>query len=123
MIKYTIENKGGIHHVSDIFDINENIGLIRVINKSLILDELPSPILIITDFSINGIKIAHESFFSVYGFLSTINDFPIDMFIKSTNDIKIEIKENSKIEVNIYTEKMSRKNHLSQLKNATPPKL
>lgn len=112
IIKYTIENKGGIHHVSDIFDINENLGLIRVINKSLILkDELPSPILIITDFSVNGIKIAYESFFSIRQFLSTIDDFPIDMFIKSTNDIKIEIKENSKIEVQIFTEEIIKSNN------------
>ena len=112
MIKYTIENKGGVHHVSNSFDINENIVLIRIINKSLILkDELPSPILIITDFSINGIKIAYESFFSIRQFLSNIDDFPIDIFIKSTNDIKIEIKENSKMEVQIFTKEIIKSNN------------
>lgn len=107
MIKYTIENKGGIHHVSDVFDINENIGLIRVINKSLILkEEYSSPTLIITNFLINGIEVLYKEFISPHGNHSTIFDLPISKLLKNTNDIKIEIKENSKIEVQIFTEEI-----------------
>ena len=104
MIKYTIENKGGIHHVSNFFDINENLGLIRIVNKSLILkEEYSSPILIITNFSINGIEVSYKKHLSPHWNHSTFFDLITHKFLKDTNDIKIELKENSKIEVSLFT--------------------
>jgi hypothetical protein len=121
MIKYTIENKEGIHNVSNYFDINEDIALIRIINKSLILkEELSSPTLIITNFSINGVNFLYKQPLSPYGHCSTVFDLPpISELLKNTNDIKIEIKENSKIEVNIFFSKKIGK--LNNFENFSAP--
>ena len=71
--------------------------------------QLNCPSLLITDFKINDIPIAWVSFFSAYGFCNSILDIPKEFFIKNTKDIIIEITENSKIEVEIFTGK-SKKN-------------
>ena len=105
-IKYTIENINGIQKESDYFDVSDNLALIRIINKSLILKESESsPILIITDFSINGIKISYEKYLPPHWNHYSVFDLPISQFLKNTNGIKIEIKENSKIEIILFFKK------------------
>ncbi len=105
-IKYTIENINGIQTVSDSFDVNDDICLIRI--KNLIDNKetkLNCPSLLITDFKINDVPIVWKSFFSPFGFCNSILDIPIDLFIKDIRDIIIKIKEKSKIEVQIFTGK------------------
>ncbi len=110
-IKYTIENINGIQTVSDSFEINDNLRFVRITNKSLILKEQESsPILIITNFSINGIEVLYEKFLHPHWNHYSIFDLPISKLLKNTNDIKIEIKDNSKIEVFLCFEEPWREN-------------
>lgn len=105
-IKYTIENINGIQKESDYVDVNDNLVYIRIINKSLILKESESnPLLIITHFSINGIESSCEKYLPPHWNHYSVFDLPISQFLKNTNDIKIEIKEKSKIEVILFFEK------------------
>lgn len=103
-IKYTIENIDGKHCVSDSFEVNEDIYIIRI--KNLIDNketQLNCPTLLITDFKINDTLIVWKSPFNPFGFCNSIIDITKDLFIKNTKDIIIEIKEKSKIEVQIFT--------------------
>lgn len=105
-IKYAIENIDGNHYTSDTIEINQNVILIRI--KTLHVTEsndvnYSRPENIIEKFLINNEIVIVKSFFAVGGSPITELDLPINCFLTNTNDLKIELVKNSKIELNIYT--------------------
>lgn len=103
-IKYTIENIDGKHHVSDSFEINDKIELIRIIIKHPIYER--NPITRIIKNISNKEQNIHfdDSQNSWNGQCSTITDLKVDEFVNNTNDIKFKLLENSKIELHIFKE-------------------
>lgn len=105
-IKYIVENIDGNHYTSDTIEINQNVILISI--KTLHITELNDvndsrPENVIEKFLINNEIVIVKSFFGVGGSPITELDLPINYFLTNTNDLKIELVKNSKIELNIYT--------------------
>lgn len=103
-IKYTVENINGVHSVSDSFDVNDKIKLIRIIIKNPINER--NPITSIIKNISNKEKNIHfnDSQNDWNGHCSTLTDLRVDEYINNTNDFKFELIENSKIELSIFTE-------------------
>jgi hypothetical protein len=98
-VKYTISNINGKYYVSDLFEINEKTDVIRV----MVLDKNSDIDKTVKKIYINGIEIDFKSYYSAYtGFNTNIICMNINEFLKSTNDLNVELIENSKIEIVLF---------------------
>lgn len=103
-IKYTIENIDGKYHVSDSFDVNDKIKMIRIIIKHPIYERNPLTS-IVKSISNKEKNIPFDDRNNDYsGQCSTITTMPVDEFINNTGDLRFELIENSKIELYIFTD-------------------
>ena len=103
-IKYIIENKNGKYYISDSFDVHDKINMIRIIIKHPIYERNPLT-RIVKNISNKEKNIPFDDRNNDYsGQCSTVTTMPIDEFINNTSDLMFELIENSKIELNIFTD-------------------
>jgi hypothetical protein len=101
VIKYTIEYKNDTYLYSDFFLINKKTDIIRFRTLGENSDIEKN----IKKIYINGKDIDFKSICAANtAFKLTVICIIVNEFLNSTNDIKIELIENSKIEVFLFTE-------------------
>ena len=98
-IEYIVENKNGVHEYLGSFVIDDTIRIIRIIilhpvgGRNPIMD-------IVKKISNKDKNIPFNNSGTDYcGWCSTVNDLYVNEFLNSTNDLKFELIENSKIRV------------------------
>ena len=102
-IKYTVENKDGVYEYSDSFDINRTTSLIRIQTLYPIKNTFEdNPMYLIKRFFVNDTEVMVKYFVGTGGEFVVILDIPLEKFLNSTNDLKFELIENSKIEVILF---------------------
>lgn len=100
-IKYTVENKNGVHEYSDSFEINDRVKILRVIIMHPVGERNPITYIVKKISNKDKNLKFDDSSTASSGQCSTVNHFDIDEFISHTNDLKFELIENSKIQVHL----------------------